>query len=146
MSDDLALMTIVAGNRQGVLATVKRSGHPQLSNVLYVWDAERQVARISTTASRVKARVLRRHPQAALHVTGDHFWSYAVAEGEADLSAVCRVPGDEAGRELLELHSAFYGEVEEERFYEQMIANERLVIRLRVTRFYGVTLDQPPGA
>jgi PPOX class probable F420-dependent enzyme len=59
---DEKLLGLVAGTRQGVLATIAADGRPQLSNVLYVWDAGQRVARISTTADRVKARNLRRDP------------------------------------------------------------------------------------
>ncbi len=69
---------------------MKRSGHPQLSNVLYLWDGDQRTAKITTTETRLKARNLRRNPNAAPYVAGTHFWSYAVAEGTAKLSAVSR--------------------------------------------------------
>jgi PPOX class probable F420-dependent enzyme len=106
---DDRLLGLIAGSRQGVLATIAADGRPQLSNVLYVWDAAERIARISTTADRVKARNLRRDPRAALHVSGDHFWQFAVGEGAATLSAVAAEPGDEATRELLATHAAHYG-------------------------------------
>jgi hypothetical protein len=56
------LVQLIAAGRHGVLATIKPSGHPYMSNVLYVWDEENQIARISTTARRLKARNLRRDP------------------------------------------------------------------------------------
>jgi PPOX class probable F420-dependent enzyme len=92
-----------------VLATIAADGRPQLSNVLCAWDARERVARISTTADRVKARNLRRDPRAALHVTGRHFWPYAVGEGPATLSGIAAEPGDEASRELLAVHSGLRG-------------------------------------
>jgi hypothetical protein len=47
---------------------------------------------------------------------------------------------------LLEVHSAFYGEIADEAvFYAQMIDARRLVVRLQVKRVYGVLLDKPPG-
>lgn len=114
--------------------------------MLYVWDAVERTARVSTTADRVKGRILQRDPRSALHVSGAHFWSYAVAECDAELSAVARVAGDEACRELLEVHSAFYGEIEDKHaFYTQLVNAKRLVVRLRVRRVYGVLLDNPPG-
>ena len=85
-----------------------------MTNVLYVWDAIERMARVSTTAVRVKARILRRDPRAALHVPGAHFWSFAVAECDAEVSDVAASPGDKAYRELLEVHSAFYGEIDDE--------------------------------
>jgi PPOX class probable F420-dependent enzyme len=147
MADEAKLLELIADHRQGVLAAVTGGGYPHLTNVLYLWDAEERTARISTTAHRVKARILRRNPHAALHVPGPHFWSYAVAQGDAETSEVAARPGDDVCRELLEVHSTFSGAVEdEEAFGRQMVEASRLVVRLRVARVYGVVLDKPPGS
>jgi hypothetical protein len=61
LSDD-ALAQLLGAHQMGILATNKRSGHPQLSNVAYVWDASERIARISTTADRLKVRQLQRDP------------------------------------------------------------------------------------
>jgi PPOX class probable F420-dependent enzyme len=146
MPDDQQLQNLIVHNSQGILATVTRAGYPHLTNVLYVWDDSERIARVSTTADRVKGRILRRDPHAALHVPGSHFWSYAVAECDAEVSEVAKTPGDGACMELLEVHSAFYGEVvDEPAFFVQMVDARRLVVRLRVRRLYGVLLDKPPG-
>lgn len=145
MDAEERLLQLVASGQQGVLAAVSRNGYPHLTNVLYLWDPDAATALVSTTADRVKTRILTRDRHAALHVAGDHFWSYAVAECEAELSDVATTPGDRACRELLRIHTAFYGELEERAFYAQMIKARRLVIHLRVTRLYGVTLDAPPS-
>jgi PPOX class probable F420-dependent enzyme len=146
MSDDQRLLNLIATNSQGILAAVTRAGYPHLTNVLYVWDGAERTARVSTTADRVKGRILRRDPRAALHVSGSHFWSYAVAECDADVSEVATTPGDETCQELLDVHSAFYGKlVDEPAFFAQMVDARRLVVRLRVRRLYGVVLDKPPG-
>jgi PPOX class probable F420-dependent enzyme len=142
---DDTLLGLTAGQRQGVLATIAADGRPHLSNVLYVWDAAERVARISTTADRLKARNLRRDPRAALHVSGRHFWQYAVTDGPVTLSQVASDLGDEAGRELLAVHTAFYGHQDPGDFYPAMIAAQRLVVRLHVRRVYGVFLDRQPG-
>jgi PPOX class probable F420-dependent enzyme len=128
-----------------VLATIAADGRPQLSNVLYVWDAGERVARISTTADRAKARNLSRDPRAALHVSGGHFWQYAVADGPVTLSDVASEPGDEATRELLAMHAVHLGAQDEDDFFGKMIAAGRLVVRLHVRRVYGIKLDKPPG-
>ena len=138
MASEDDLWGLVANESQGVLATVARDGRPQLSNVLYVPDPRSRVVRISTTTGRVKARNLARDPRAALHVTGLDFWQYAVAEGTVALSAVAAAPGDEACRELLAVHSAFYGEQDPAAFDQEMIASGRLVVRLQVGHLYGV--------
>jgi PPOX class probable F420-dependent enzyme len=144
---DDRLLGLLAGSkaRQAVLATLAADGRPQLSNVLYVWDAAERTARISTTADRVKARNVRRDPRAALHVSGDHFWQYAVAEGAVTVSEVAAAPGDPAVRELLALHTVFYGPLDEDKFTAQMITARRLVVRLHVSRIYGIALESPPG-
>jgi hypothetical protein len=85
-------------------------------------------------------------PRAALHVSGPHFWSYAVAECDAETSDVATTPGDEASRELLEVHSAFYDEQDEAAVFRRLIEEKRLVVRLRVRRVYGVVLANPPGS
>jgi PPOX class probable F420-dependent enzyme len=145
MPDEQQLLNLIATNSQGILAAVTRAGHPHLTNVLYVWDPAQRTARVSTTADRVKARILRRDRRAALHVPGSHFWSYAVAECDANVSDVATSAGDETCRELLEVHSAFYGKIADEAaFFAQMIEARRLVVRLQVKRLYGVLLDQPP--
>ncbi|HEY5318111.1 MAG TPA: PPOX class F420-dependent oxidoreductase [Solirubrobacteraceae bacterium] len=146
MADEQQLLDLIASTNEAVLAGVTRAGYPHLTNVLYVWNAEERIARVSTTADRVKGKILRRDPHAALHVSGPHFWSYAVAECDAETSEIAATPGDDACRELLEVHSAFYGELDEEPFFGQMIEARRLVVRLQVRRVYGVILDKPPGS
>ena len=44
--------------RWGVLATIKRDGRPQLSNVGYAYDPEQRLFRVSVTADRAKTRNL----------------------------------------------------------------------------------------
>jgi hypothetical protein len=70
MADEQLLLDLIAANRQGILAGITRAGYPHLTNVLYVWDPVKRIARVSTTADRVKGRILRRDPHAALHVPG----------------------------------------------------------------------------
>jgi len=132
------LWALVAGSQQGTLATIKSDGAPQMSNVLYVPDSASRVIRISTTAGRAKSRNLARDPRAALHVAGDDFWNYAVAEGNVTLSDIASVPGDAATAELFAVHSAFHRELDRDTFHDEMIEHRRLVVRLHVTRVYGV--------
>jgi PPOX class probable F420-dependent enzyme len=145
MADEQQLLDLIANSQEGILAAVTGAGYPHLTNVFYVWDSEERTARVSTTADRVKARVLRRDHRAALHVAGSHFFAYAVAECDAQSSEVASTPGDEACLELLQVHSAFYGTQDETVFFQQMIDARRLVVRLRVRRLYGVVLAEPPG-
>ncbi|MDX3229517.1 PPOX class F420-dependent oxidoreductase [Streptomyces sp. ME19-01-6] len=142
LTDD-ELSRLLREQQFAVLATVKRSGHPHLSTVLHNWSPEERVVRISTTADRLKVRQLRRDPHVALHVNGPDVWSFAVAEGEAEISEVTTEPGDAVGRELLSLTPGFDDSREEAAFLEQAVADRRVVIRIRVSRLYGTALDIP---
>jgi PPOX class probable F420-dependent enzyme len=145
MAAEEKLLDLIASTHEGVLTTIRRNGAPQLSNVLYVWDPQRRTASISTTAVRAKAKNLRRDPRASLYVGGPHFWSYAVADGDVELHGPTTSPGDEAGRELLAVHSVFYDGLDEDAFFREMIENQRLVIRLQVSHVYGLAIDEPPS-
>ena len=79
---------LIAGQRQGVLVTLRKDGRPQLSNVNYAWYPEEQTIRVSTTDDRAKTGNMRRDPRVSFHVTSDDFWSYAAVDGRAELSAV----------------------------------------------------------
>jgi PPOX class probable F420-dependent enzyme len=137
---------IIAGTKDGVLATIKRDGHPQLSNILYVWDPAERVVRITTTADRLKARILRKRPAAALYVAGGHFFQWAVAEGEAEVSDESRTPGDAVGRELLPLYEALIGPQDPEELFPKLVEERRVLITLRVTHIYGMALKDDPRA
>ncbi|GAA4315848.1 TIGR03618 family F420-dependent PPOX class oxidoreductase [Streptomyces venetus] len=138
---DEALSQLLGAQRFGTLATVKRNGRPHLTTMLYSWDPEARVVRFSTTADRVKVRQLRHDPKAALHVQGGNVWSFAVAEGEAEVSDVTTVPGDEVGRELLGIVPEEARPEDEDAFLEQLVAERRVVVRLKVDRLYGTALD-----
>jgi PPOX class probable F420-dependent enzyme len=138
MPDQESLWRLIAARRQGVLATINADGTPQLSNILYVVDDEHQAIRITTTADRVKSRNLARDPRAALHVLGEDFWQFAVAEGDVSLSAIAAAPGDAATQELFEVHSTFYGELDRAAFDLEMIEHKRLIVRLHVNHLYGI--------
>jgi PPOX class probable F420-dependent enzyme len=117
--DDETLSNLLGKQQFGTLATVKRSGHPHLTTMLYSWDAEARLVRFSTTADRIKVRHLRRNPQAALHVQGGDVWSFAVAEGEAEVSEITTVRGDAVGRELLGMIPKTAKPEDEDAFLEQ---------------------------
>ncbi|MEU7900971.1 pyridoxamine 5'-phosphate oxidase family protein [Nonomuraea sp. NPDC049152] len=48
--------------------------------------ASRAWSTIFTTAERLKARQARNNPHVALHISGPDIWSFAVAEGEAEVT------------------------------------------------------------
>ncbi|MBL1110313.1 PPOX class F420-dependent oxidoreductase [Streptomyces sp. 5-8] len=138
---DEALSRLLGEQQFGTLATVKRGGHPHLTTMLYSWDPEARTVRFSTTADRVKVTHIRRNPRAALHVQGGDVWSFAVAEGEAEVSEITTVPGDATGRELLAMIPKAMRPKDEDAFLEQLVAERRVVVRLQVDRLYGTALD-----
>ena len=125
---------------EGVLVTMRRDARPQLSNVNYAFNADEQIIRISTTDDRAKVRNLRRDPRASFHVSSSDFWTYAVAEGSADLSPVAGDPDDATVEELIDLYRAVQGEHPDWADYRAaMVRDHRLVVRIRVERAYGLT-------
>lgn len=131
-------LTYAAEHTQGVLATVRRDGRPQLSNISY--RLEGTTARISVTEDRAKTKNLRRDPRAALYVPGQSFWSYAVLDGTAQLSSVAAEPDDPTVNELVDLYRLIRGEdhPDWEEYRRAMVIERRLVIRLSVSRAYGM--------
>lgn len=137
-----AALDFARARRQGVLITIGRDGRPQASNILYHLDGE-GVARISVTESRRKTKNLRGDPRCSLYVVGDNFWVYAVLEGTAELAPVARDPNDATVDELIELYRGASGSEHPDwdDYRRSMVAEGRLVIRLRPERAYG----QIPG-
>jgi len=140
LSDALAA---ARARQQSVLTTIKRDGRPQLSNVGHA-VGEDGLIRVSITATRAKYHNVRRTPWAALHVNGRDFWSYVVLECDADLSEVARDPHDAAVDELVELYRAVAGKdhPDWEEYRQAMVSDQRVVLRLRPQRAYGLLPDQ----
>ncbi|MDQ3610281.1 MAG: PPOX class F420-dependent oxidoreductase [Actinomycetota bacterium] len=131
-------LSLVTTTNKGVLVTLKRDGRPQLSNIVYAYDAPMHIVRISVTEDRAKTRNLRRDPRASLYVTSEDFWSYEVLDGTATLSEVTTRPDDEAAEELVQLYRAVSGEHPDwDDYRATMVADGRLVVRLAVEHVYG---------
>jgi PPOX class probable F420-dependent enzyme len=135
---DEPLLSLITSRDVGVIAALRRDGRPQLSVVNYTFDRERMLVRASTTADRAKVANLRRDPRASLMVTTPDMWSYAVAEGTAELSAVAAARDDAAVDELIDVYRAIAGEHPDWDDYRRaMVQDRRLVLSLRVQRVYG---------
>jgi PPOX class probable F420-dependent enzyme len=133
---DPHLLAVVADSRAGVLATIKRDGRPQLSNVTYAWDDG--LIRVSVTADRAKTANLRRDPRVSLHVSSRDFWTWVVVEGTADLTPVAADPGDATVEELVTYYRGTAGEHPDWDDYRRaMVADRRLVVRFRPEHAYG---------
>lgn len=139
---DDKLLALIADNSLGVLATLKRDGRPQLSNVTYHFDRRALTIEVSVTEPRAKTRNLRRDPRASLLVSSEDGWSYAVAEGDAVLSAAAASVDDETVESLVTLYRNVAGEHPDWDEYRQaMVVDRRVLLRLPVTHLYGM----PPG-
>lgn len=140
MTDNIEALLATYG--RGVLATIRRNGRPQLSNVDFCYDAGASLIRVSTTADRAKVANLRRDPRVSLYVPSDGLATYAVAEGEASLSAVAERVDDAAVEQLVEVYRLVQGEHPDWDDYRlAMVTDKRLVVRIRVDRFYGFAPD-----
>lgn len=132
----LALQRASSG-RLGALVTLRRDGRPQLSNVMYgVGDG---LVRVSVTDDRAKTANMRRDPRASLYVSRPDGWSYLVIDGEAELSPVATAPDDSVVEELVDLYRSLQGDHPDWGEYRRaMVADRRLVVRLRPVHAYGV--------
>ncbi len=135
LSDALALAKT---RRWSVLVTMRSNGRPQLSNVGHLVSDDGLI-RVSIATDRAKYKNLLREPWAALHVTRDDYFAYAVIEADAELSPVATLPGDETVEELVAVYRSIVGEHEDwDEFRRAMVSENRVVARLRPTRAYGM--------
>src|ERR1700740_3412801 len=136
---DDKLLALISGHSLGVLATIKRDGRPQLSNVSYHFDPRSAVIQGSTTEPRAKTRNLRRDPRASILVDADDGWSYAVAEGTAELTPPAAAPGDQTVEALIALYRNIAGEHPDwDDFREAMVTDRRVLLTLRISHVYGM--------
>jgi len=132
-----ALLDVVARHHLGVLATLKRDGRPQPSDVTYVFDPQARTIRVSVTDTRAKTRNIRRDPRVSLHVRPQG-WGYAVVEGIGRLSEVTRAVDDATAEELVRLYRDIRGEHPDwDEYRAAMVEQERLVLTIDVERVYG---------
>ena len=135
------LWELVTAANGGTLATIKRDGRPQLSDVNYTADRAKRIIRISTRAPLAKVHNLRRDPRASLHVPGPGGAGYAVAEATATLSPVAAEEHDATVEELVEVYRLVQGEHPDWADYRRaMVQDQRLVLTLHVERIYGWTM------
>ena len=126
-------LDFVRRNHRGVLATLKRDGRPQLSNVLYLLDDDGEV-KISVTRDRAKTRNVRRDPRVAMTVLGDNFYEYVVVEGTAHIVEDDPVPL------LRHVYRGVTGaeHPDWQEFDEAMIRDKRVVLAITIERLYPV--------
>lgn len=139
---DDKLLAVIADNALGVLATIKGDGRPQLSLVTYHLDPRAPAIEVAITEPRAKTRNLRRDPRASLMVSSDDGWAYAVAEGDAVLTAPAAADDDETVEALVNLYRSIAGEHPDwDEYRRAMVLDRRVLLRLPITHLYGM----PPG-
>jgi PPOX class probable F420-dependent enzyme len=133
------LAAILTGSNLGTLATIRRDGRPQLSNVNYHFDVDRALIRISLTEGRAKVANMRRDNRATLLVNAVGGWHFAVADATVELSAVAESRDDATVEELIEVYRLIRGEEHPDwdDYRRAMVEDQRLVARLQVTHLYG---------
>jgi PPOX class probable F420-dependent enzyme len=134
MADDQLWNAVLATNL-GTLATIKRDGRPQLSDINYT--AAPGVIRFSTRTALAKVANIRRDPRVSLKVTAAQ--GYAVVEANAELSEPSAALDDATVEELIEVYRLVGGKEHPDwdEYRRAMVADGRLVVRLHVERLYG---------
>jgi PPOX class probable F420-dependent enzyme len=124
----------IGRSTKAVLATIKRDGRPQLSNVSYTLD-EDGLIKISVTRDRAKTRNLLRDPRASLTILGESFSDYVVVEGR------CEVHDGDVVPELRHVYERITGGPHPnwEEFDAAMIADGRVVLAITVDRIYPLS-------
>jgi PPOX class probable F420-dependent enzyme len=137
---DPRLLKLAAGRNLGTLAALKKNGRPQLSVVNFALASPGPTVRVSVVDGRAKVANLQRDPRASLLVTAPDGWSYAVLEGDAEFSPVATARDDATVEELVELYRTIRGEdhPDWDDYRRAMVQDRRRVLRLRVTRTYGL--------
>jgi PPOX class probable F420-dependent enzyme len=140
MTLDRSLLGLAARRDLGVLATIKRDGRPQMSNVNFFFNPDSLQAKVSVVDGRAKVANVRREPRVSMLVASDDGWSYAVLEGTVELSAVAAAPDDATVDELVEVYRCIRGEEHPdwEEYRRVMVDDRRLVLRLAVEHVYGL--------
>jgi len=144
MTLDPDLLALISARSIGALATIKDDGRPQLSPVNFTLNTATATARISVVDGLVTTANLRRDPRASIFVAHPDGWTYAVLEGTVELSPVALVCDDQTVAELVEVFRAIRGEDHPNwiDYREQMVAEARMVARLRVQSVYGLDRAQ----
>ncbi len=117
-----------------VLATIRKDGRPQLSNVLVVYHEGH--LEMSITETRAKYKNLVRDPRVTVLVLGDTFWQYLTIDGQASV-----VRGEEAIPLLRAYYEKAAGRPHEDwEEYDRAMRQERRVLaRISIDHMYPLS-------
>ncbi|MEV6595628.1 PPOX class F420-dependent oxidoreductase [Actinoplanes sp. NPDC051346] len=140
MSDEALWAAVVAADLC-TLATIRKDGRPQLSDVNYTADPATRVLRVSTRGTLAKVHNLRRDPRATLRV-GPPAGGYVVADVTASFSPPSTDEHDATVEELIEVYRlvAKQDHPDWDDYRRAMVVDGRIVLRLTVERLYGWTM------
>jgi PPOX class probable F420-dependent enzyme len=118
-------------HRQAILATIRKDGRPQLSNILTVYRDGKLLVSTRTTAA--KYRNLARDPRATVLLLGDNFWQYLVVNGTASFTHL-----PEARLPLRQYYEAASGgpHPDWEEYDRAMVAEKRVLVSISVDSTY----------
>jgi PPOX class probable F420-dependent enzyme len=128
--DAAAAQEFLRSHHNGVLATIRSDGRPQLSPVTATVDEAGRVI-ISTRERAMKVRHLRRDPHASLVVLSENFYGdWIQVEGTAEI-----VPLPDALELLVDYYRRAAGEHPNWAEYRQaMIDQQRVLVRFPIER------------
>jgi uncharacterized protein len=124
----------IGNNSHGVLATIKRDGRPQLSNISYTLDDDGLI-KISVTEDRAKTKNARRDPRVSMTVIGDNWYQYIVVEGTAGFIDDDPLP---ALRHVFE-RVAGKPHPDWDEFDQAMLSEQRIVMTISIDRLYPLS-------
>jgi uncharacterized protein len=126
-------MKHIAATTRGVLATIKRDGTPQLSNISYTLDDD-GVIKISVTEDRAKTKNVRRDPRVSLAIIGDDWYRHLVVEGTARIIDQDQLPL------LRHIYERIAGRPHPDwdEYDEAMVRDRRVVMAITIDRLYPV--------
>ena len=129
--DEAQARAFVARHRNAVIATIKRDGRPQLSNIVYTLDDDGLI-KVSVTRDRAKTKNLQRDPRATLSIVAENWSDYLVVEG------TCTVHEEDVLPELRRIYERVKGGPHPnwEEFDAAMLRDGRVVLAITIDRMY----------
>jgi PPOX class probable F420-dependent enzyme len=132
MNEDPA-RAFIASSHRGVLATMKRDGRPQMSNMAYFLDDDGRI-KMSTRGPNVKVRNIKRDPRVTVAVQGETFADYLVVDGTASIVEQNPIPL------LKKIYEGIRGEPHPnwQEFEAAQVQEQRVVIDIEIQHLYPV--------
>ena len=132
--DEARAREFVKQNHAAVIATIKRDGRPQLSNVSYYFDGDGAI-KVSITKTRAKYHNLVRDPRVSLECLDlSNWWGYVVVEGTAAF-----IDDERTLPELRRYYKNVRGEdhPDWEEYDQAMKDEQRVLLVFHPEKFYG---------